>query len=308
MEVSEAVIIEGVMILVTGGTGFIGQALIRHLVSEGKQIRLLLRPSQSSRLPQGVSLDVTVCSLTDVRGLQAAMRDVDAVYHLISAERHGIHADLNKVDVEGTQAMVTAAVNAGVKRFFYLSHIGADRSSAYPVLRAKGLAENYIMNSTLPYTILRCGPVTGPGDQFSEGLKKLIKFNPFVFMMPDDGHTLIQPIWIEDLVTCLSLALDDSQTIRQLYSIGGLEFIAFEDIVQIILAKLKIKRRIINVQSAYLRILGVWLEQFNPKYPFPLFWLDYLSTDRTCALDTLPRVFGLIPARFSYNLDYLLED
>jgi uncharacterized protein YbjT (DUF2867 family) len=296
------------MILVTGGTGFIGQALIRHLVSEGKQIRLLLRPSQSSRLPQGVSLDVTVCSLTDERGLQAAMRDVEAVYHLISAERQGIHADLNKVDVEGTQAMVTAAVNSGVKRFFYLSHIGADRASAYPVLRAKGLAEGFIMNSPLSYTILRCGPVTGPGDQFTEGLKKLIKFNPFAFLMPDDGHTLIQPVWIEDLVTCLSLALDDPQTIRQLYSVGGLEFLTFEDVVQIVLEKIKIKRRIINVQSAYLRILGVWLEQFNPKYPFPLFWLDYLSTDRTCALDTLPRVFGLIPARFSYNLDYLLED
>jgi nucleoside-diphosphate-sugar epimerase len=296
------------MILVTGGTGFIGQALIRHLASEGKQIRLLLRPSQFSRLPQGVPLDVTVCSLNDVRGLQAAMRDVDVVYHLISAERRGIHADLNNVDVEGTQAMVTAAVHAGVKRFFYLSHIGADRSSAYPVLKAKGLAESYIMNSTLPYTILRCAPVTGPGDQFTEALKKLIKLNPFLFFMPDDGKTLIQPIWIEDLVTCLSLALDDPQTIRQLYSIGGLEFLPFEEIVQIVLNKLKLKRRIVSVQSAYLRILGVWLEQFYPKFPFPLFWLDYLSIDRTCALDTLPRVFGLIPARFSYNLDYLLED
>ncbi len=296
------------MILITGGTGFIGQNLIRHLVSEGQQVRILLRPSQRTRLPAGVPLDVTVCSLDDVRGLQAAMRGVDAVYHLISAEREGIHADLNAVDVDGTQALVTAAMQSGIKRFFYLSHLGADRASAYPVLKAKGFAENIIINSGLPYTIFRSGPVTGPGDQFSGPLKRLIKLNPFIFLMPDDGHTLLQPIWIEDLVTCLTLALEDSQSIGQLYSIGGLEYLSFENIVQILMDKLKLNRRIVNVQSAYLRILGVWLEQFNPKFPLPLFWLDYLSTDRTCALDTLPRVFGLIPARFSHNLDYLLEE
>ncbi|MCE1254879.1 MAG: NAD(P)H-binding protein [Anaerolineae bacterium] len=296
------------MILITGGTGFIGQNLIRHLVSEGRQVRILLRPSQASRLPAGVPLDVTVSSLTDARGLQAAMRGVDTVYHLISAERQGIHADLNTVDVDGTQALVTAAQQAGVKRFFYLSHLGADRASAYPVLKAKGFAENIIISSGLPYTIFRSGPVTGPGDQFTEPLKKLILFNPFVFLMPDDGLTLIQPIWIEDLITCMTLALDDPQTTGQLYSIGGLEYLPFENIVSLLMEKLSIKRRIINVQSAYLRMLGVWFEQFNPRFPFPLFWLDYLSTDRTCALDTMPRVFGLIPARFSNNLDYLLKD
>jgi nucleoside-diphosphate-sugar epimerase len=150
--------------------------------------------------------------------------------------------------------------------------------------------------------------VTGPGDQFTRAIKSLIKNYPLMFLMPDDGKTMVQPIWIEDLVTCLTLALDDSQTINQLYSVGGLESLPFEEIVHVILNKLKLKRSIVNVQSAYLRMLGVWMQQFNPKYSFPLFWIDYLSTDRTCALDTLPRVFGLIPARFSYNLDYLLED
>jgi len=64
---------------------------------------------------------------------------------------------------------------------------------------------------------------------------------------------------------------------------------------------------LIGIQSAYLRILGLWIEQLNPAFPFPLFWLDYLAADRTCPIDTLSRVFGLIPARFSHNLDYLTE-
>jgi NADH dehydrogenase len=222
-----------IMILVSGGTGFIGRALVRHLIADGREVRLLLRPSQSPRLPAGVPLEVTVCSLMDERGLRAAMRDVDVVYHLIGSERLGIHADLNRVDVEGTQVLVNAAVQSGVNRFFYLSHLGADRSSAYSVLKAKGMAENILLNSGIPYTIFRSGPVTGPGDQFTEPLKALIKLNPFIFLTPDGGTTRIQPIWIEDLVTCLTLALDDSQTINQTYQVGGEEFLTFAEKTQI---------------------------------------------------------------------------
>jgi NADH dehydrogenase len=244
----------------------------------------------------------------DERGLRAAMRDVDAVYHLIGSERLGLHADLNRVDVDGTQVLVNAAIQSGVKRFFYLSHLGADRSSAFSVLKAKGMAENIILNSGIPYTIFRSGPVTGPGDQFTEPLKALIKLNPFIFLMPDDGSTRIQPIWIEDLVTCLSLALDEPKTLNQTLQVGGEEFLTFAEIVDILLKKLKLRRTIIGMPSAYLRILGLWIEQLYPAFPFPLFWLDYLAADRTCSIDTVPRAFGLIPARFNRNLDYLLEE
>ena len=295
------------MILVSGGTGFIGRALIRHLIEDGKKVRLLLRPSQSLRLPPGIPLEVTVCSLTDERGLRAAMGDVDAVYHLIGAERLGIRADLNKVDVEGTQMMVNAAVQSGVSRFIYLSHLGADRSSAYSVLKAKGMAENIVLNSGIPYTIFRSGLITGPGDQFTEPLTALIKMNPFLFFIPDGGRTYIQPIWIEDLVTCFTLALEDAQTANQTIQVGGEEFLTFAEVLQIILRKIKLRRIIVDVPSAYLRILGLWVEQFNPDFPFSLFWLDYLAADRTCSIDTVPRMFGLIPARFNQNLDYLLK-
>ena len=129
------------MILVTGGTGFIGKALVRNLVESGHSVRILIRPSpRSPDLPFGVGVEVAVSSLSDERGLRAAMVGVDTIYHLAGVERRGAYANLMNVDIAGTQKIVTAASDARVKRILFTSHLGADRASAYPVLKAKAIA------------------------------------------------------------------------------------------------------------------------------------------------------------------------
>src|SRR5512146_390907 len=158
------------MILVTGGTGFIGQVLIRHLVTQGRPVRSLIQPSRfSPHLPKGVPVEVAVCGLRDERGLRAAMKGVDTIYHLAGAERRGGRGDLLTVDIQGTQAISRAAADAGVKRLVYISHLGADRASAYPVLKAKAIAESHIRQSGVPFTIFRSAIAFGPGDEFSTG-------------------------------------------------------------------------------------------------------------------------------------------
>ena len=294
------------MILVTGGTGFIGQALIRHLVENGHQVRTLIRPSkQSPKLPRGVAVEVAVSSLRDLRGLRAAMMGVDTVYHLAGVERRGARADLMDADIEGTRSVVRAARDAGVKRFFYLSHLGADRASAYPVLKAKAIAEDDIRNSGLDYTILRTAIVFGLGDGFTTGLAQLLRGLPFIFLLPGDGQTLIQPLWIEDLVTCLTWALDDDDTRNRVYDIGGPEFLTLEQIIQAVMQRAGARRRLVFINPPYLRALTVILEYFLPGSPVSVYWIDYLATNRTCSLDTIPREFNLMPARFSRRLSYL---
>jgi NADH dehydrogenase len=294
------------MILVTGGTGFIGQALIRQLVGLGYQVRTLIRPSaETPRLPRGVPVEVAVAGLRDERGLRAAMVDVDAVYHLAGIERRGGQADLLATDVHGTQTVLSAAQDAGVGRFFYISHLGADRSSAYPVFKAKAIAEEHIRRSGMDYTILRSAIVFGPNDGFTTGLAQLIQGIPFVFLVPGDGSTLLQPLWVEDLVTCMAWALDDDNTRNQLYEIGGPEYLSFRQILHTLMAQLQTSRSIVSVFPPYMRALTVLLEYMLPSLPVSVYWLDYLATNRTCALDTIPRVFNVLPSRFSQRLAYL---
>ena len=55
----------------------------------------------------------------------------------------------------------------------------------------------------------------------------------------------------------------------------------------------------------YLRTLTVTLESLMPGFPFSTFWVDYFSYNRTCAVDSISRLFGFLPARFTYRLDHL---
>lgn len=297
------------MILVTGGTGFIGRALIRHLAENNYSVRTLIRPSSKSpSLPKGVPIDAAVSSLQDERGLRAAMVGIDTIFHLASGEWRGTQASLMEIDIQGTRSVIQAAQDAGVKHIFYISHIGADRASAYPVFKAKAIAEEFIRRSGINYTIIRSAIIYGQRDGFSTGLARLINLSPFFYVIPGDGMTLLQPLWVEDLATCLTWSLENAEIINRTLEIGGPEYLTYTQILELIMKTINKKRRTINIRPPYLRTLTVFIESIFPNPPVSVYWLDYLAANRTCPLDTLPRVFNLLPSRFSHRIEYLSED
>jgi nucleoside-diphosphate-sugar epimerase len=294
------------MILISGGTGFVSRALARRLNELGHTIRILIRPSdQNPKLPLGIPVEVAVCSLGDPRGLRVAMKDVNIVFHLASSENTGNQADLMKVDIQGTENIAGAARDVGVDRFYYLSHLGVDRASAYPVLKAKAIAENHIRNSSLDYTIFRSGLLYGIGDHFTTRIASLLQALPFLFFIPGNGQNLIQPLWVEDLITCMLWSMEDDKTRKQTISVGGPEFLSFRRVVEIIMKKVGSRRLLVGITPAYLRALTVLFEQSFHTFPVSVFWLDYLATDRTTAIDSVTRSFGLLPSLFETRLEHL---
>ena len=296
------------MILITGATGFIGRTLVRQLSSIGYPLRALIRPSpRTPNLPKGVPVEVAVVSLADKRGLRAAMRDVEAVIHLASAENQGSRGNLLTADIQGTENIVEAASDAGVDRIVYLSHIGAARSSGYPAFRAKGIAEEHIRNGRVPYTILRSSLVYGPEDHFTNNLSRLIRASVGVFPIQSGGRTVVQPVWVEDLATCILWSLENENTLNRVYELGGSEFFTLQQIIETIMDVTHRRRVLVPLSPITLRAITVFLDGVIPNFPISSFWLDYFAVNRTCAVDSMPRVFGLMPARFTYRLDYLIH-
>ena len=297
------------MILVTGGTGFIGQVLVSHLVTLGYPVRLLLNPARDyPKLPRGVPVEVAISSMNDERNLRASMKDIDTVFHLIGTEWKGIHAEFEEIDIRAARMFSKVAKEMNVEHFIYLSHIGAERASAYNLLRAKALAEAAIRESGVPYTIIRSGIVYGQNDHFTTILRDFIRKTRGPLLIPGGDPTLIQPIWVEDLITALMLCMDDEATLYRTIYAGGIETFTFRECLELVMQAIHKQKRIIPIQTSILRRLYIANEQWFPLRVPMYFWLDYMAEDRITALDILPREFGLMPTRLTQNIAYLREE
>jgi uncharacterized protein YbjT (DUF2867 family) len=248
---------------------------------------------------------VALSSLTDARGLRAAMVGVQTVVHLaaMGSLSEG-QRDLSG-EVEGTRNLAQAAADAGVSHFIFMSVIGADRASAYPLLRAKARSERFIEGSGIPRSILRVSLVYGPGDAFTSGLATLISISPGILFIPGEGDMLLQPIWVEDLARCINWLVDGEGADRPVVELGGPEYFSLRQMVEMVGSTIGRSRILTSIRPPYLRALSVALERLLPAPPLSSNWLDYLAANRISPLDTVPRVFGLQPARMEERLGYL---
>ena len=169
-------------------------------------------------------------------------------------------------------------------------------------------AEEHIRKSGVPYTIIRSSIVFGPEDGFTTDLARVLKLAPGFVPIPGDGRTLLQPLWVEDLVTCLIWTLENPETVNHTYEVGGGEYFTLRQVLEIIMTVTHTRRAFLPLPPPYMRALFVVLDSFARQLDASTYWLDYVAVNRTCPVDNLPRTFGLMPARFAYRLNYLVHE
>jgi NADH dehydrogenase len=130
---------------------------------------------------------------------------------------------------------------------------------------------------------------------------------PFIFPIPSDGRSLMQPLWVEDHVPCLVWALENPDMVNSTYEVGGAEYFTLRQVLQTLMNVTNRRRMLLPLPFPWMRALIVLLDSINPRLNVSTYWLDYVSVNRTCPVDNLPRNFGLMPARFGYRLDYLVR-
>ncbi|HYO79029.1 MAG TPA: NAD(P)H-binding protein, partial [Thermoanaerobaculia bacterium] len=188
-------------ILVTGGTGVIGEGAIPELIHRGHSVRLLSRHADEDS-KQWPGVEAFEGNVADPQSLTNAAEGCDAVLHIagIVAENPP-DVTFQSVNIDGTRNILEEAERAKVRRFVFVSSLGADTGES-DYHKSKLAAEQLVRASSLDWTVIRPGNVYGPGDEVISLILKMVRALPAVPVI-DGGDQEFQPIWHEDLAKIL---------------------------------------------------------------------------------------------------------
>jgi uncharacterized protein YbjT (DUF2867 family) len=280
------------MILVTGGTGFIGRHVVARLAADGEIVRVASRGDRKTDLPEGV--EQVTADVVSGEGLAMALAGVERVAHLVGVitEKGGQRFD--PVIRGGTANLVDTAERAGVKKLVYVSAIGAASGPKLPYWHAKWQAEQAIAAGGLSYTIIRPSLVFGPEDDFFNRLERLIRRAPIV-PIAGNGRTRFQPIWVEDTVTCIAACLKEGVHDRETVEIGGPEYFTYNEIVDLLRRKVGSRKPEVHVPLWLMRPSARVFQTVLPSPPVTTDQLAMLEKDNITELDAVPKAFGFTP-------------
>ncbi len=220
-------------LFLTGGTGFVGRALLARLLARpAGDVTCLVRDPARLVLPAGGRTPRVVRDdLSNVEALAAAMQGCDVVLHLAASTGKATAAAHRHANLEGTRTLIAAARQAGVPRFIYVSTIAAGFPDQrfYPYAASKAAAEVAVRESGLDWTIIRPTIVLGPGSPIGTAFAKLAG-GPAV-MMFGNGKARVQPIDVGDLADLLVAVLDSAAVSHQTIDAGGPQAISFEELL-----------------------------------------------------------------------------
>jgi NADH dehydrogenase len=289
------------MILVTGGTGFVGRHLIRGMRAQGVAVRALVRhPDRAGDLRE-LGAELVVGDISDRQSLEKACAGIERVVHLVGIIQEGPGVTFQEVHVEGTRNLLEAAKKAGVRHFFYQSALGTRPAARSEYHKTKWQAEELVRASGIAYTILRPSLIYGPGDQFTLRLAGIIRSSP-VLPVIGSGRSKIQPIFVDDVVACIIKAVTSDSFFNEIYEVGGPEQLTYEEVTRAIAAAMGIDRPVVRMPLLFMRPAARILEALLPKPPITTGQLLMLEEDNICSTRDVCEACGSAPLPFRDGL------
>ncbi len=284
------------MILVAGGTGFVGGGIVRELARRGKPVAVLTRSAAGAKRSPGLDVEYREGDVTRPESLAAPMQGVEAVvgcqqFPDSPIENPGKSYTFEKVDAEGTENLVRAAKAAGVKRCVYLSGAGAAPEGPH-WFRAKWRAETAVRESGLTYTILRPSWVYGPEDRSLNRFLSMSRFLPFVPLIGNVGKQRMQPVFVDDVGRAVAESLDNPAAANQIFELGGPEVMSMTEVVRAALQVAGRKRLLLSSPKAVMKLVASVL-QFAPGRPLSPDAVDFITGDALGDSAAIQRALGL---------------
>jgi NADH dehydrogenase len=297
-------------VFVTGGSGFVGSAVIDELVGRGHSVHALVnrepvhdRDGRVRSFPGG---------LFDAAALDAGLAGCDAVIHLVGIifERPGKGITFERMHFEGAKAVIDAAKRGGVRRFLHMSALGVRANAASEYHRTKWKAEEQLRNSGLDWTIFRPGLIHGPRGEFMQMEAAWARKNkmPFLFMpyfgrgvLGFGGSGLIQPVYVKEVARAFADALEKTNTIGQTYEIAGPDRMDWTTMHRLVARTLTGKpRATLPVPAWYAKALTFVVPQ--ALLPFNRAQVIMSQEDNTCDLRKFESDFGWSTQKFDATL------
>ncbi len=268
---------------------------MRRLCAAGETVRCLVRAgSPGLSWLESHPVEIVTGHLLEADAVGAACKGARRVIHLAAPIADGREAVVERVHREGMALLLEGARAARVERFLMVSPLGTGSSSSLPFLRSRGWAEDQLRESGIPSVILQSSLMFGLGDRLVSGMIRLLR-RTGLLLIPGTGKTMLQPIWVGDVVSCLLRALQDEDALDRTIPIGGSQHLTYEEIadqvakmLNIPRVKVRLSRRAVGWISRVLEGLGL-----NPFLGYR--HLELLEVGTITALDAVRRSFGFQP-------------
>ena len=304
-------------VFVTGGSGFVGRAVIDELLGRGYAVTALAHRAEV-KTAGGGGVRAVRGDLFDAKALDEAMRGCAAVIHLVGIifEMPSKGITFERIHYQGTVSVVDAARRSGVRRYLHMSALGTRPGAVSEYHRTKYRAEEYVRASGLDWTIFRPSLVHGPGGEFMRMEARWARGTapPFLFMpyfgaglLGRRGAGLIQPVYVKDVARAFVDALEKPQTIGEVYPLGGPERMTWRQMHRTVAEVLRGKpRRVAAVPAWYAGALTRAVPRF--LLPFNRDQVIMSQEDNTCDTAKAARAFGWVPTPFREALQEYKRD